>query len=345
MENLHGYTDSKGVPAARKAVLDYATKELGINVDPTDLNRVYIGNGVSELIMITARALCEEGYEILVPSPDYPLWTAAVNLAGGEAVHYHCDPENGWQPDIADIRAKINDKTRAIVIINPNNPTGTVYTKELLQQIVDLAREKELMILSDEIYERIIYDGAKHTSIASLADDVLMITFNGASKANRLCGYRLGWMTLSGPFAEAPAFISALDKLTSMRLCSVAPFQHLIPNCLEDDSIDELVSENGRLNLQRKLVMQRINQIPGLSMNPVSGALYGFVKIDLDKLDFKDDLDFAHKLLEEEQVLIVHSQGFNWPGKDHFRIVFLPNLEDLGAALDGIERLCRKYSK
>lgn len=339
----HGYCDSKGLLVARQAIMRY-NQALGINTRGNP-DWVYIGNGVSELIMITTRALCEQGFEILVPSPDYPLWTAAINLTGGTAVHYHCN-EQTWEPDIADLEAKINDKTRAIVIINPNNPTGMVYSRQVLEEIVTLARKHELIILSDEIYDRITYDGAKHIPIASLTDDVMCITFNGASKSNRLCGYRLGWMQLSGPFEQAPVFVRNVNKLTSMRLCSVVPFQDIIPECLETDkSIYQLTAPGGRLYEQKQLCQTHINQIPGLSCTAVTGALYAFVKIDLDKLDFADDLDFATKLLHEEHVLVVHGQGFNWPGKDHFRIVFLPSVTELETALDKIEKLCRRHLK
>lgn len=341
----HGYCDSKGHLDARKAIIEYNHK-LGVGLDINDPNRVYIGNGVSELILLVTNALCDHGDEILVPAPDYPLWSAAVNLAGAKAVYYRCDPDNKWQPDLADIESKITDKTKAIVIINPNNPTGQVYSKEVLQGLVDLAIKHELIVLSDEIYDRITYDQAKHVPIASLSDQALVITFNGASKANRLCGYRLGWMFLTGPFEQAPGFVASLDKLTSMRLCSVSPFQAIIRECLEKDlSIYDLTAPGGRLYEQRTLLVNRINQIDGLSCENVHGALYAFVKIDLERFNFVDDLDFAKKLLSEEHTLVIHGQGFNWKDKNHFRIVFLPDVEQLSLALDAIERLCQRYRK
>ncbi|RIY34151.1 aminotransferase [Psittacicella hinzii] len=339
----HGYCDSKGHVEARKAILEYNHK-LGIGTDINDINRVYVGNGVSELILLVTNALCDAGSEILVPTPDYPLWSAAVNLAGGKAVYYRCDPNNKWQPDIKDIEAKINENTKAIVLINPNNPTGQVYSRQVLEEVVALAVKHEIMILSDEIYDRILYDKAQHVPVASLSDQALVITFNGASKANRLCGYRLGWMFLSGPFEQAKGFVSGLDKLTSMRLCSVSPFQAIIKECLTDDtSIYDLTSPGGRLYEQRTLLVDRINQIDGLSCENVEGALYAFVKIDLSKFTFKDDLDFAQKLLSEEHVLVVHGQGFNWKDKDHFRIVFLPDVKQLEEAVNAIARLCDRY--
>ncbi|RIY35841.1 aminotransferase class I/II-fold pyridoxal phosphate-dependent enzyme [Psittacicella gerlachiana] len=341
----HGYCDSKGHLDARKAIIDYNHK-LGVGLEINDPNRVYVGNGVSELIILVTNALCDNGDEILVPSPDYPLWSAAVNLAGGKAVYYRCDPNNKWQPNVEDIESKITEKTKAIVLINPNNPTGQVYSKEVLEKIAELAVKHEIIILADEIYDRITYDQAQHIPIASLNKEALVITFNGASKANRLCGYRLGWMFLTGPFEQASGFVSSLDKLTSMRLCSVSPFQAIIRDCLEKDhSIEELTSPGGRLYEQRKLLVERINKIHGLSCEPVQGALYAFVKLDFTKLDFKDDVDFAQKLLSEEHVLVVHGQGFNWKEKDHFRIVFLPDVVQLEQAVDAIERLCNKYKK
>lgn len=343
--NFHGYCDSKGHLDARKAILEY-NHAIGVGRQVTDLSRVFVGNGVSELITIVTRAILQKGDECLIPAPDYPLWTAAVSLAGGKPLHYLCDPDNGWRPDLADIRSKITPRTKALVLINPNNPTGVVYDRETLQGLVDIAKEHELILLSDEIYDRILYNGAKHIPIASLDDQVLAITFNGASKANRLCGYRLGWMFLTGDWHEAPAVLAALEKLTSMRLCSVSPFQALIRDCLfTDDSIKALCAPGGRLYEQAQLCYRRVNQIEGLSCTPVDGALYTLARIDFTKLNFASDFDFAWKLLQEEHVLVVHSAGFNWPKADGFRIVFLPNLTDLNAALDGIERLCKRYAK
>ncbi|MFC6276366.1 aminotransferase class I/II-fold pyridoxal phosphate-dependent enzyme [Psittacicella hinzii] len=341
----HGYCDSKGHVEARKAIIAYNHK-LGIGLDTDDINRVYIGNGVSELIKIVTSSICSNGDEVLVPTPDYPLWSAAVNLAGGTAVYYKCDPENNWNPDIASIEQNITPRTKAIVVINPNNPTGAVYSRETLEKIVDIALKHELMILSDEIYDRITYNQAEHVAIASINKQALCITFNGASKANRVCGYRLGWCFLTGPFEQALGFIQSMDKLTSMRLCSVSPFQALIPASLEKDkSIYELTAPGGRLYEQKSLLERRINQIDGLSCTPISGALYAFVKIDLAKFDFKDDVEFAQKLLLEEHVLVVQGKGFNWKEGDYFRIVFLPDVNTLADALDRIENFCNRHRK
>lgn len=341
---FHGYCDSKGHLAARKAIIAY-NHSIGVGKNISDPNRVYIGNGVSELIMIVTNCLCEKDDEILVPSPDYPLWSAAVNLAGGKAVYYRNNPENNWQPDLEDLESKISSHTKAIVVINPNNPTGVVYSREILQGIIDLAKKYELMILADEIYDRILFDQAKHTPIASLSDEVLCITFNGASKTNRLCGYRLGWGFLTGPFEQTPGFVKCLDKLTSMRLCSVSPFQALIPISFADKSIYELTSPGGRLYEQKDLFVREINKIDGLSCKPVQGALYAFVKIALEKFKFVDDVDFAQKLLREEHVLVVSGKGFNWQDGDHFRVVLLPDVQTLQLAVEKIKNLCDRYRK
>jgi alanine-synthesizing transaminase len=338
-----GYTDSKGLFAPRKAVVHYSQEKhiAGVGVDD-----VYLGNGASELIVMSLNALLDSGDEVLVPAPDYPLWTAAVSLSGGRPVHYLCDEQADWAPDIADIRAKITPRTRGIVVINPNNPTGALYPPELLLQIVELARQHQLIVFADEIYDKTLYDGHTHTSIASLADDVLFVTFNGLSKNYRSCGYRAGWMIVSGDKRDARDYIEGLNMLASMRLCANTPGQLAIQTALGGyQSIKDLVAPGGRLCRQRDLAYQLLSQIPGVSVVKPKAALYMFPKLDPKMYPIADDQQFAYELLAEEKVLIVQGTGFNWPQTDHFRLVFLPNSDDLSDAIGRIARFLGHYRK
>jgi alanine-synthesizing transaminase len=338
-----GYTDSKGLFAPRKAVVHYTQEKRvhGVTVDD-----VYLGNGASELIVMSMNALLNDGDEVLVPSPDYPLWTAAVALSGGTPVHYLCDEQSEWLPDIADIRSKIRPTTRAIVVINPNNPTGALYPDSLLREIVDLARQHQLIVFADEIYDKTLYDGATHTSIASLADDVLFVTFNGLSKNYRSCGYRAGWMVVSGEKRHARDYIEGLNMLASMRLCSNTPGQLAIQTALGGyQSIKDLVAPGGRLCRQRDLAYQLLSEIPGVSVVKPKAALYMFPRLDAKMYPITDDQQFAYELLAEEKVLIVQGSGFNWPRPDHFRIVFLPNSDDLAEAIARIARFLEHYRR
>ncbi len=338
-----GYTDSKGLFAPRKAVVHYTQEKHihGVTVDD-----VYLGNGASELIVMSMNALLNDGDEVLVPSPDYPLWTAAVALSGGTPVHYLCDEQSDWLPDISDIRNKITPTTRAIVVINPNNPTGALYPDSLLREIVELARAHELIVFADEIYDKTLYDGATHTSIASLADDVLFVTFNGLSKNYRSCGYRAGWMIVSGEKRHARDYIEGLNMLASMRLCSNTPGQLAIQTALGGyQSIKDLVAPGGRLCRQRDLAYQLLSEIPGVSVVKPKAALYMFPRLDPKMYPIIDDQQFAYELLAEEKVLIVQGSGFNWPRPDHFRIVFLPNSDDLTEAIGRIARFLDHYRR
>lgn len=338
-----GYTDSKGLFAPRKSVVHYSQEKkiAGVTVDD-----VYLGNGASELIVMALNALLDNGDEVLVPAPDYPLWTAAVSLSGGKPVHYMCDEQAEWCPDIDDIRNKITDRTKGIVIINPNNPTGALYPQELLQDIVQVAREHQLIVFADEIYDKTLYDGNTHTSIASLADDLLFVTFNGLSKNYRSCGYRAGWMIVSGEKQHAKDYIEGLDMLASMRPCSNTPGQLAIQTALGGyQSIKDLVGPTGRLCRQRDMAYETLNQIPGVSVVKPKAALYLFPRLDPKVYPISDDQQFAYELLEEEKLLIVQGTGFNWPTPDHFRIVFLPNTDDLAEALMRIDRFLGGYRK
>jgi alanine-synthesizing transaminase len=338
-----GYTDSKGLFAPRKSIVHYTQEKhiAGVAVDD-----VYLGNGASELIVMSLNALLDDGDEVLVPAPDYPLWTAAVSLSGGHPVHYLCDEQSDWYPDIADIRRKITPSTRAIVVINPNNPTGALYPPELLREIVQVAREHELIVMADEIYDKTLYDGNTHTSIASLADDVLFVTFNGLSKNYRACGYRAGWMVVSGEKRHARDYIEGLDMLASMRLCSNTPGQLAIQTALGGyQSITELVAPTGRLCRQRDLAHEMLTQIPGVTCVKPKAALYMFPRLDPKVYPITDDQDFAYELLAEEKLLIVQGTGFNWPTPDHFRLVFLPPTDDLSEALVRIDRFLAGYRK
>lgn len=338
--NLHkstGYSDSQGIFSARKAILQYyQSKGLLSAVDVRD---VYLGNGVSELIVLTMQALMNDGDEVLIPMPDYPLWTAAANLSGGTAVHYRCNEENNWQPDIEDIRAKITHKTRGIVVINPNNPTGALYSNELLLEIVEIAREYDLVIMADEIYDRVLYDDAVHTPMSTLAHDVLVLTYNGLSKSHRIAGFRAGWLMISGEKEHASDFIEGLDMLASMRLCANVPAQHAIQTAMGGyQSMQALTDESGRLYKQRQLAIDRLNAIPGISCTLPQGAFYCFPKMDRSIYPIEDDMQFMMDLLVEEKVLMVQGTGFNWDVPDHFRVVFLPNLLDLEDAMNRLDR-------
>ncbi|MBC7684939.1 MAG: pyridoxal phosphate-dependent aminotransferase, partial [Bdellovibrionales bacterium] len=328
--NMHGaagYTDSKGMFAPRKAVMHYTQ---GKNIAGVTIDDIYLGNGASELIVMAMNALLNNGDEVLVPAPDYPLWTAAVSLSGGNPVHYVCDEQAGWFPDIDDMRRKITSNTKALVVINPNNPTGAVYPREILLEIIELARQHQLIILADEIYDKVLYDGCQHDSIAALADDVLFITMNGLSKNYRACGYRAGWMVVSGEKRHAKDYIEGLNMLASMRLCANAPGQFAIQTALGGyQSINDLVGPGGRLLKQRDLAYKLLTDIPGVTCVKPQAALYMFPKLDPVMYPIADDQQFACDLLSEEKVLIVQGTGFNWIAPDHFRLVFLPNSDDL----------------
>jgi alanine-synthesizing transaminase len=338
-----GYTDSKGLFAPRKSIVHYTQQKriAGVSVDD-----VYLGNGASELITMSLNALLDDGDEVLVPAPDYPLWTASVSLSGGNPVHYLCDEQSDWFPDLDDIRRKVTPRTKAIVVINPNNPTGALYPPELLQEIVEIARQHQLIVMADEIYDKTLYDGNTHTSIASLADDVLFVTFNGLSKNYRSCGYRAGWMILSGEKRHARDYIEGLDMLSSMRLCSNTPGQLAIQTALGGyQSIDDLVAPTGRLCRQRNVAHEMLTQIPGVTCVKPKAALYMFPRLDPQMYPITNDQDFAYELLAEEKLLIVQGTGFNWPTPDHFRVVFLPNVDDLTEAITRIERFLGGYRR
>jgi alanine-synthesizing transaminase len=338
-----GYCDSKGLFSARKAIMQECQRKQIRNVGIED---IYIGNGVSELIVMAMQGLLNDTDEMLIPAPDYPLWTAAVSLSGGNPIHYRCDEQSDWAPDIEDIRSKVTERTRGIVIINPNNPTGAVYPEEVLQQIIDLAREKNLIVFADEIYDKILYDGAEHTSIASLADDVLCITFNGLSKTYRAAGFRSGWMIVSGPRHLARDYIEGLDMLASMRLCANVPAQHAIQTSLGGyQSINELTCPGGRLYEQRNTAWQMLNDIPGVSCTKPMGALYLFPQLDATRYHIKNDEKMALDLLQQQKVLIVQGSGFNMPDTQHFRLVFLPREDDICDAIERIAAFLRTYEQ
>jgi alanine-synthesizing transaminase len=338
-----GYTDSKGLFAPRKAVVHY-TQEKGVRGVTVD--DVYLGNGASELIQMAISALVNDGDEILIPAPDFPLYTAVVGLSGGVPVHYVCDEGAGWLPDIADIRRKISPRTRGIMICNPNNPTGALYPDDLLRDLLELARQHQLVVFSDEIYDKTLYDGATHTSTAALADDVLVVTFNGLSKNYRACGYRAGWMVVSGEKRHARDYIEGLNMLASLRLCSNTPGQLAIQTALGGyQSIRDLVAPTGRLARQRELAYRLLSAIPGVSVVKPQAALYMFPRLDPKVYPIADDQQFAYELLAEEKVLIVQGTGFNWVAHDHFRIVFLPSVDDLEDAIGRIERFLAQYRR
>ena len=339
-----GYSDSRGLYSARTAIVQHYQNRGILDLDPND---VYLGNGVSELIPMTLQALCETDDEILVPMPDYPLWTASVALSGGKPVHYLCDEENNWYPDLEDIKSKITSRTKGIVVINPNNPTGSVYPRHILQQIVDVAREHELVVFTDEIYEKIIYDGAEAINLATLTgDDVLCLTFSGLSKAYRVCGYRAGWVAITGPKHEAANYIEGITLLASMRLCSNVPAQHAIQTALGGyQSIDALVAPGGRLHEQRDVAYRMLNEIDGVSCNQSDGALYLFPKVDTEKFNIVDDEKFMLDLLKEQKILFSHGGAFNWHKPDHFRLVFLPDVQTLTDALNRLGEFLSDYKQ
>ena len=331
LPNSAGYSDSKGIFGARKAVM-HETQKQGIK--GVTLEDIYLGNGASELIVMATNGLLDNGDELLLPAPDYPLWTAATSLSGGMPVHYMCEEDNGWMPDIEDIRRRITPRTKGIVVINPNNPTGALYSDDLLQSIVNLAREHGLVIFADEVYDKVLYDGVKHTPIASLSKDVLTLTFNSLSKSYRSCGYRAGWMVVSGDKKPAKDYIEGLNMLSNMRLCANVPGQWAIQTALGGhQSINELVGEGGRLRKQRDLAYELITAIPGVSCVKPQAALYMFPKLDPKIYPVDDDQQFLLELLQETRVMLVQGTGFNWPNTDHFRIVFLPHEDDLREAI------------
>lgn len=341
LPNAEGYSESKGLFAARKAVM-HETQRLGI--PGVQINDIYLGNGCSELIAMALQGLCDNGDEILIPAPDYPLWTASTSLAGGTPVHYLCDEEKNWQPDIKDIEAKIGPRTKAIVVINPNNPTGAVYSRDILQQIVDLATRHGLVIFADEIYDKILYEDAVHIPLATLATKVLCVTFNGLSKTYRLAGFRSGWMILSGNKDAARDYIEGLDMLASMRLCANVPAQHAIQTALGGyQSITEYIHPGGRLREQRDIAWQMLNDIPGVSCTKPMGALYMFPRLDPAVYPMKSDEQLALDLLRQKKILIVQGSGFNWVDNQHFRIVFLPRIDELKFAIEHFGDFIQKY--
>ena len=338
-----GYSDSKGVFAARKAVMHY-TQQQGIA--GVTLDDIYLGNGASELIVMATNALLNDGDELLLPSPDYPLWTAATSLSGGKPVHYVCDEANGWMPDLDDIRAKVTPRTKGIVVINPNNPTGALYSDDLLKGIVAIAREHGLVIFADEVYDKVLYDGARHTALGSLSEDVLTLTFNSLSKSYRSCGYRAGWLVVSGDKKPARDYIEGLNMLSNMRLCANVPGQWAVQTALGGyQSINELVGEGGRLRKQRDLAYQLITAIPGVTCVKPQAALYMFPRLDPVIYPIKDDQQFFLELLQETKVMLVQGTGFNWAWPDHFRIVFLPHEDDLREAIGRVARFLEQYRK
>jgi alanine-synthesizing transaminase len=341
LRQAQGYCDSKGLFPARKAIMQYY-QAMGIH--DIDTEDIFVGNGVSELIVMAMQGLLEAGDEMLIPAPDYPLWTAAVTLCGGRPVHYLCDESNEWRPDLDDIAAKVTSRTRGIVVINPNNPTGAVYDREVLEGIARVAEKHGLIIFADEIYEKITYDDAQHVAMATLSGASLCVTFSGLSKAYRAAGFRAGWMFLCGDRASADGYMDGLEMLSNMRLCSNVPAQFAIQTALGGyQSISDLVLPGGRLREQRDYCYERLSAVPGVSCVRPRGALYLFPKLDTKRFGIEDDEQFVMDLLREEKVLVVHGRGFNWPEPDHFRIVFLPQREDLELAADRIERLLHRY--
>ena len=341
LSNASGYSDSKGIFAARKAVMHETQKQ---HIQGVTLDDIYLGNGASELIVMATNALLDDGDELLLPAPDYPLWTAAASLSGGKPVHYLCDESRGWAPNLDDIRAKITPRTKGIVVINPNNPTGALYSDATLQAIVNLARQHGLVIFADEVYDKVLYDGARHTAIASLSTDVLTLTFNSLSKSYRSCGYRAGWMVVSGDKRHARDYIEGLNMLSNMRLCPNVPGQYAVQTALGGyQSIDDLVGEGGRLRRQRDLAYELITAIPGVSCVKPVAALYMFARLDPAMYPIADDREFFLDLLNETRVMLVQGTGFNWAAPDHFRIVFLPHEDDLREAIARIARFLANY--
>jgi alanine-synthesizing transaminase len=341
LPNSAGYSDSKGIFGARKAVM-HETQRQGIK--GVALEDIYLGNGASELIVMATNGLLDDGDELLLPAPDYPLWTAAVSLSGGTPVHYLCDEANGWMPDIEDIRKKITPNTKGIVVINPNNPTGVLYTNALLLQIIELAREHGLVIFADEVYDKVLYDGIKHTPIASLSTDVLTLTFNSLSKSYRSCGYRAGWLIVSGDKKPAADYIEGLNMLSNMRLCANVPGQWAIQTALGGyQSINDLVGEGGRLRKQRDLAYELITAIPGVTCVKPQAALYLFPRLDPKVYPIEDDQQFFLEMLQETKVMLVQGTGFNWPNPDHFRVVFLPHEDELREAISRMAKFLENY--
>lgn len=344
LPNTEGYSaDSKGLFSARKAVMQYSQRR---NIKNVGIEDIILGNGASELIVMSLQGLLNNGDEVLIPTPDYPLWTGATSLAGGKAVHYRCDEQADWLPDLEDMKKKVSKKTKALVIINPNNPTGALYPPEVLEQMIELARQHNLIVFSDEIYDKIIYEDAEHVATASLADDLLFITFGGLSKNYRLAGFRSGWMIISGAKHLAADYIEGLETLSSMRLCANVPGMHAIQTALGGyQSIDDLVAEGGRLREQRDIAWKMLNDIDGISCVKPKGALYCFAKMDAKKFNIKDDQQMVLDLLQQQKILVVHGSGFNWPEPDHFRVVFLPRPEDLNKALTGMAEFFSQYKQ
>ena len=343
LRDAEGYSDSKGIFSARKAIMQYCQIK---HIPGVGLNDIYTGNGVSELITMAMQGLLDNGDEILVPAPDYPLWTAAVTLAGGNAVHYMCDEQNEWNPDIDDIKKKITKKTKGIVIINPNNPTGALYSEEILKEIVQVARENEIIIFSDEIYDRLVMDGLQHTAIASLAPDVPCVTFNGLSKSHRVAGFRCGWMCISGDKKRIKGYIEGLNLLSSMRLCSNVPAQQIIQTALGGyQSVDALLKPGGRIYEQRECIYNALQEIDGVSVVKPKAAFYIFPKFDIHKFNIKDDEQFVLDFLRKKKILLVHGRAFNYPTPDHVRIVYLPTTKQLTAAAGALKDFLQDYSQ
>lgn len=341
LRNAEGYSDSKGIFSARKAIMQYCQQKKIPNVTVDD---IYTGNGVSELIVMAMQGLLNDGDEILIPSPDYPLWTAAATLAGGKVVHYICDEQADWNPDINDIKKKITPRTKGIVVINPNNPTGALYPKALLEEIVEVARQNGLIIFADEIYDRLVMDNEEHVAIGSLAEDLMVVNLNGLSKSHRIAGFRVGWMCLSGDKSKAKGYIEGLNMLSSMRLCSNVPAQHIIQTALGGyQSSDELLIPGGRIYEQREYITNRLNSIPGITAVKPKAAFYIFPKLDVKKFNITNDEQFALDFLKQQHVLVVHGSGFNWKQPDHFRIVYLPRMDELKEAMDKLELFLSTY--
>ncbi|MGI6018367.1 MAG: aminotransferase class I/II-fold pyridoxal phosphate-dependent enzyme [Marvinbryantia sp.] len=341
LPHTQGYSDSRGLFSARKAIMQYCQLK---NIPNVGMNDIYLGNGVSEMIVMAMQGLLDNGDEILVPAPDYPLWTGAVTLAGGKAVHYICDEQSDWNPDIADIRKKVTDKTKGIVVINPNNPTGAVYSKEILEEIVEVAREFDLIIFADEIYDRLVMDGVEHISIASLCPDLFCVTMNGLSKSHRIAGYRVGWMCLCGNKTHVKGYLEGINMLSNMRLCSNVPAQSIVQTALGGyQSVNELLVPGGRIYEQREFIMKALNSIPGISAVKPKAAFYIFPKLDIARFNITDDEQFALDFLRQKKVLINHGTAFNWPEPDHFRVVYLPRREVLEETMNKLELFLAKY--
>ena len=341
LTSTQGYSDSRGLFSARKAIMQYCQIKGIPNVG---MNDIYTGNGVSEMITMSMQALLNNGDEILVPAPDYPLWTASVSLGGGTPVHYMCDEQADWNPDIEDIKKKITDRTKGIVIINPNNPTGAVYSREILEEIVEVAREHELIIFADEIYDRLVMDGVEHISIASLCPDLFCVTMNGLSKSHRIAGYRVGWMCLSGDKSHVKGYLEGINMLSNMRLCSNVPAQSVVQTALGGyQSSQELLVPGGRVYEQREFIYKALNNIPGVSAVKPKAAFYIFPKLDIERFNITDDEQFAYDFLKEQKVLVTHGKAFNWPDPDHFRVVYLPRKEVLEETMNKLELFLSKY--